>query len=147
VLTPLGRGNLYEDASDLPEPVFAFGPRSEDEVRQTTLGVAYNGAWAGRGELRLGLQKADYQKTTIAPGRPEVISTDDPWLYDAALAAPVTSRLSVYAGYTVGLEESPVAPANAVQPERGAASASHQSERRRHPLSLAGRDDPGGGGV
>jgi iron complex outermembrane receptor protein len=43
-----------------------------------------------------------------------VVSTDDPWLYDVALAAPVTSRLSVYAGYTGGLEESPVAPANAV---------------------------------
>jgi iron complex outermembrane receptor protein len=114
VLTPLGRGNLYEDGSDLPEPAFSFGPRSEEEVRQTTLGVAYNGAWARRGELRLGLQRADYQKTTRAPGRPEVVSTDDPWLYDAALAAPITARLSAYAGYTVGLEESPVAPANAV---------------------------------
>ena len=114
VLASLGSGNLYEDASDLPEPVFAFGPRSQDEVRQTTLGLAYNGAWARRGELRLGLQKADYRKTTRAPGRPEVVSTDDPWLYDAALAATLTSRLSAYAGYTVGLEESPVAPANAV---------------------------------
>jgi outer membrane receptor protein involved in Fe transport len=94
--------------------VFAFGPQSQDEVRQTTIGVAYNGAWAGRGELRLGLQKADYQKAVRAPGRPEVVSTDDPWLYDAALAATITSRLSAYAGYTVGLEESPVAPANAV---------------------------------
>jgi iron complex outermembrane receptor protein len=114
VLAPLGRGNLYEDASDVPEPEFVFGPRSRDEVRQTTLGVAYNGAWARRGELRLGLQKVDYQKTTFAPGRPEVVSTDEPWLYDAALAAPLTGRLSAYAGYTVGLEESPVAPANAV---------------------------------
>jgi iron complex outermembrane receptor protein len=114
VLAQLGPGNLYEDASNLPEPVFAFGPKSQDEVRQTTLGVAYSGAWAERGELRLGLQKVDYQKTTLAPGRPEVVSTDDPWLYDAAVAARITSRLSAYAGYTVGLEESPVAPANAV---------------------------------
>ena len=114
VLAPLGRGNLYKDAADLPEPVFAFGPLSQDEVRQTTLGAAYNGAWAERGELRMGLQKVEYQKTTFAPGRPEVVSTDAPWLYDAALAAPITSRLSAYAGYTVGLEESPVAPANAV---------------------------------
>jgi iron complex outermembrane receptor protein len=114
VLQPLGRTNLYEDATDLPEPVFSFGPQSQDEVRQTTLGVAYSGAWAGRGELRLGLQKADYQKTVLAPGRPAVVSTDEPWLYDAALAVQLTDRLSAYAGYTVGLEESPVAPENAI---------------------------------
>lgn len=114
VMHPLGPGNLYEDASDLPEPVFVFGPQSQDEVRQTTFGVAYNGIWAGRGELRLGVQNVDYQKTVFAPGQPEVVSTDNPWLYDAALAMPITERLSAYAGYTVGLEESPVAPANAV---------------------------------
>jgi iron complex outermembrane receptor protein len=99
---------------DLPEPVFAFGPQSQDEVRQTTIGVAYNGAWAGRGELRLGLQKADYQKTRRARDgrrwcRPTIRGCTTP-----ALAATITSRLSAYAGYTVGLEESPVAPANAV---------------------------------
>jgi iron complex outermembrane receptor protein len=114
VLQPLGPGNLYEDASDLPEPVINFGPKSQDEVRQTTFGVAYSGALAGRGEVRLGAQKADYQKTTLAPGRPEVVSTDAPWLYDAALALKITARLSAYAGYTTGLEESPVAPENAV---------------------------------
>lgn len=110
----LGPGNLYEDFSDLPEPTIAFGPQSRDEVRQTALGLAYTAAWAGRGELRLGVQKVDYRKNTVAPGRPEVISTDEPLLYDAALAMPLTKRLSVYAGYTVGLEESPVAPENAV---------------------------------
>lgn len=114
VLQALGPGNLYEDASSLPEPLIAFGPHSQDEVRQTNYGIAYNGAWAGRGELRLGLQKADYRKTTLAPGRPEVVSTDDPWLYDAALAMHLTDSLSVYGGYTAGLEESPVAPENAV---------------------------------
>jgi len=114
VLQALGPGNLYEDASDLPEPTFDFGPLSHDEVRQTTLGVAYSGVWAGRGELRLGVQRADYQKTVFAPGRPVVVSTDTPWLYDAALAVPMTTRLSAYAGYTVGLEESPAAPQNAV---------------------------------
>lgn len=114
VLQALGPGNLYEDASDLPEPAFAFGPQSRDEVRQTTLGVAYSGAWAGLGELRLGVQRADYQKTVFAPGQPNVVSTDEPWLYDAALAVQINDRISVYGGYTVGLEESPVAPENAV---------------------------------
>ncbi len=114
VLQALGPDNLYQDASDLPEPAFVFGPQSQDEVRQTTLGLAYNGVWAERGELRLGLQKADYQKTVFAPGQPPVASAENPWLYDAALAVPITDHLSAYAGYTVGLEESPVAPENAV---------------------------------
>jgi len=114
VLQALGPGSLYEDASSLPEPAFGFGAQSHDEVRQTTLGVAYSGVWAGRGELRLGLQNADYQKTVFAPGQPEVVSTDNPWLYDAALAVQLSGGLSAYAGYTVGLEESPVAPENAV---------------------------------
>ncbi|MGZ8363459.1 MAG: TonB-dependent receptor domain-containing protein, partial [Caulobacteraceae bacterium] len=114
VLADLGPGSLYEDAADLPEPALVFGPLSQDEVRQVTAGLAYSGVWAGRGELRLGLQKADYEKTVHAPGRPDVVSTDDPWLYDAALAVRLTKRLSAYAGYTVGLEESPVAPDNAV---------------------------------
>ncbi|MDZ4374309.1 MAG: TonB-dependent receptor, partial [Phenylobacterium sp.] len=114
VLQPLGPGSLYEDASGLPEPDFAFGALSQDAVRQATAGLAYAGAWAGRGELRLGLQKAGYRKTVLAPGQPEVVSKDHPWLYDAALAVQLTGRLAAYAGYTVGLEESPVAPENAV---------------------------------
>lgn len=114
VLQALGTGSLHDDALDLAEPSLAFGLRSRDQVRQTTVGLAYNGAWAGRGELRLGLQKADYRKTVTAPGRPAVISGDAPWLYDAALALQLSDRLFAYAGYTVGLEESPLAPENAV---------------------------------
>lgn len=114
VVQALGLGNLYEDVSDLPEPAFAFGPQSVDQVRQTTLGVAYSGRWFGRGELRLGLQHANYEKTILAPGQPQIVSSDAPWLYDAALALNITRRLSAYASYTVGLEESSAAPENAV---------------------------------
>lgn len=114
VLQSLGPTTLYEDAADLPEPLFAFRPQSRDEVRQTTLAVAYSGAWANVGELRLGLQRVDYAKTVFAPGRPDVTSTDNPWLYDGALSLRITDRLWAYAGYTVGLEESAAAPENAV---------------------------------
>lgn len=110
----LGPIGLYEDASQLPAPAFNFGPLTYDEVRQMTVGLAYQGVWADRGEVRLGVQRADYRKTVRPPGRAEIISSDQPWLYDAALAVRLSSRLAVYAGYTVGLEESPVAPDNAV---------------------------------
>lgn len=110
----LGSANLYLDDDGLAEPDFVFGPLSRDRVRQTTLAASYNGAWAGVGELTLGVQRADYRKTAAAPGRPAILSTDRPWLYDAALALRISDRLTAYAGYTTGLEESPVAPENAV---------------------------------
>lgn len=110
----LGPTSLYQDDADLPEPTFVFGPRSHDEVRQTTLALSYTGAWADLGELTLGVQRADYEKVTRAPGLAQIVSRDMPWLYDAALAVRITDRLTAYAGYASGLEESPVAPVNAV---------------------------------
>jgi iron complex outermembrane recepter protein len=99
---------------DVPEPDFNFGPRTRDEVRQITGGVAYEGRWLEVGELSLGVQKTDYEKDTLIPGRPMLTTKDSPWLYNATLALHLTDKLVAYAGYTRGLEESGVAPANAV---------------------------------
>ncbi|UVO54592.1 TonB-dependent receptor domain-containing protein [Sphingomonas sp. SUN039] len=41
-------------------------------------------------------------------------TSDSPWLFSATGALNLTPGLAVYAGYTRGLEESPVAPQNAV---------------------------------
>lgn len=110
----LGVGDIYEDMDDYAEPDFVFGAHSRDRVRQATLAASYTGAWAGVGEMTLGVQRADYRKTATVPGRPDLVSIDAPWLYDAALAFRLSDRLTAYAGYTTGLEESPVAPENAI---------------------------------
>lgn len=100
--------------SDLPEPDFQFGPLTRDEVRQITGGIGYELRWPGVAELSLGVQKTDYEKNTLIPGRPTLTTKDSPWLYNGTLAIHLTDKLVAYAGYTRGLEESGVAPPNAV---------------------------------
>ncbi|MFN3944186.1 MAG: TonB-dependent siderophore receptor [Allosphingosinicella sp.] len=99
---------------DVPEPDFSFGSMSRDRVRQITGGIGYELRWLGVGELSLGLQTTDYEKRTDIPGRTTLTSKDKPWLYNGTMALHLANRLVAYAGYTRGLEESGVAPANAV---------------------------------
>jgi iron complex outermembrane receptor protein len=93
---------------------FAFGDVTRDSVRQMTYGLAWEGRWRNVGEASLGLQKTDYRKMIALPGGVPVTSTRDrPWLFNASAAAYLTARVSLYAGYTRGLEESGIAPNNA----------------------------------
>lgn len=96
-----------------PQPAFAFGPRSRDQVRQTSAAIGYELRWAGLGELNLGLTRSDYRKTIRVPGAVPAGQHDQPWLWNAALAITATARLTLYGAATRGLEESGVAPANA----------------------------------
>jgi iron complex outermembrane receptor protein len=99
---------------EVPEPELQFGQLTRDEVRQITGGVGYELRWRGVGELSLGVQKTDYEKNSLIPGRPTLTTKDSPWLYNGTLALHLTDKLVAYAGYTRGLEESGVAPQNAV---------------------------------
>ena len=109
----LGAARIGE-SPDIAKPQFHFGAQTQDEVRQVTGGIGYEGRWLGVGELTLGLQKTDYRKDSHIPGLATITTEDDPWLVNAALALQVTDKLVAYAGYTTGLEESGTAPANAV---------------------------------
>ena len=98
------------------EPASVIGPKTRDSVRQTTVGIGYQGRWAKVGEINLGVQKTDYRKATIDPD-PTIIfpvTRSRPLLLSAAAAAYLSDKFAVYAGYTRGLEESPVAPFEAV---------------------------------
>lgn len=110
-------GVSRSDAIDIrPEPVTVNGPKTLDRVTQTTLGLAYEGRWAGVGELSFGVQKTDYTKRVTEPSPlvspPE--TRDSPWLINATAAVYLTPKIAIYGGFTRGLEESPVAPNNAV---------------------------------
>ena len=96
-----------------PPPAFVFGDQSHDHVRQTTWGVAYDGRWKNVGELSFGLSRADYAKTTSLAGVAPVTARSHPWLYNGTAAVSLSKRLSFYAGYARGLEESGLAPPNA----------------------------------
>jgi len=93
---------------------FAFSPQTHDRIRQWVAGLAYEGRWNGVGTLNLGLQKTDYEKRIRQPGLPAAFNRERPWLYNAGAAVPLGKRLIAYAGYSRGLEESGVAPDNAV---------------------------------
>ena len=97
-----------------PEPDVDFGPETHDDVRENTFGVAYHGRWADVGEFSFGLLKTDYRKTVSPPTTAEIVTRDDPWLWNATLAVNLDRRLVAYAGYTKGLEDSFVAPEIAV---------------------------------
>jgi iron complex outermembrane recepter protein len=116
----LGPSRLLASRSDIPDvrarPVPAFGDKSRDKVTQTTLGLSYEGKWLDVGELTLGVQKTRYSKSAVdpAPAPAIPVTRDSPVLFSAAGAVYITPQLAAYAGYTRGLEESPVAPSNAV---------------------------------
>lgn len=97
-----------------PEPEFEFGPQTQDEVKQSTYALAYQGQWARVGELSLGLQKTRYEKKVSSPGGEPQFGEDDPWLYNVGLALHANEQLAWYGSYTTGLEEGGVAPENAV---------------------------------
>ncbi len=98
------------------EPALPQGPKTRDRVTQTTYGLAYRLQWAGVGELGVSAQKTNYTKRVTDPD-PAVVfpeTRDSPFLWSATAAANLTSRLALYGGFTRGLEESPVAPSEAV---------------------------------
>lgn len=110
-------GTSMSGARDFrPEPAAPQGPKTRDEVRQETLGLAYQVHWLDVGEFSLGVQKTRYRKQVTDPDPAVRVPTskDSPWLPSATAAVYLTSRLAAYAGYTRGLEESPVAPTEAV---------------------------------
>ena len=109
----LGPGRIDEPIV-APEPDFTLGQQTTDEVRQLTVGLGYEARWRGVGELSFGIQKPFYEKSVVRPSGPLPVTKASPWLLNGALSVIVNDDLVFYAGYTKGLEESPVAPDIAV---------------------------------
>jgi iron complex outermembrane receptor protein len=97
-----------------PEPDFTLGPQTADEVRQLTFGLGYEGRWRDVGELSLGIQRPFYEKEVVRPSGALPVSEASPWLFNGTLSILAGRDLVFYAGYSKGLEESPVAPDIAV---------------------------------
>ncbi|WP_219893490.1 TonB-dependent receptor [Aquisediminimonas profunda] len=95
-------------------PIEAFGAKTRDHVKQTTFGLGYEMRWRDVGELNLGLQKTNYSKQVDDPASVIPETKDSPYLFSATAAVHIVKNIALYAGYTRGLEESDVAPANAV---------------------------------
>jgi len=112
-LISFGPGRIGEHVH-APEPDhFNFGELSHDRLKQTTLGVAYDGRWKDVGEISFGISQANYRKDTVIPDEPVAMARSKPLLYNGTAAANLTKSLTVYAGYARGLEETGTAPPNA----------------------------------
>ncbi|HEX8526052.1 MAG TPA: TonB-dependent receptor [Allosphingosinicella sp.] len=108
-----GSGRIDEPIA-APEPEFTLGQQTTDEVRQVTVGLGYEGRWREVGELSLGIQRPFYEKAVVRPSGALPVSESSPWLFNGTLSILAGTDLVFYAGYTKGLEESPVAPDFAV---------------------------------
>jgi iron complex outermembrane recepter protein len=98
-------------SSDIVDrPNFATGPLNRDAVTQLNLGLGYRLSWVDRFELNLGAQRAHYRKRFARADQSPSERTDTPWLFNAAASVLASSSLRLYASYTRGLEEAPVAP-------------------------------------
>lgn len=111
-LADLGRVAIGQRV-DVPQPGFVYSDLTRDHVSQMTLGLAYQMAWKGVGELGLGAQKVRYRKRTLIPGQAAVLSNSDPWLFNASLTGTISDSVAVFGSLTRGLEESGIAPQNA----------------------------------
>lgn len=97
-----------------PNPIRDFSEQTHDEVSQQTIALAYEGHWKGVGQLNVGVQKTKYRKQIDQPQLESFITSDSPWLYNVAGAWTLSDQVSFYGGYTLGLEESGVAPQSAI---------------------------------
>jgi iron complex outermembrane recepter protein len=97
----------------LPEPNFQFSARTRDLTRLLSAGLGYRVQWKGYGDFEVGLQHENYEKTVDVPGLPQSHLEDSPLRAYARLALSLSDRLTAYAGYTQGLEDSGTAPSGA----------------------------------
>jgi iron complex outermembrane recepter protein len=115
---------------EIARPAFAFDPRLvHDDVGQWAGGLGYRLSAGDDFEVRADVQKARYVKQVTALDGTVTRQASTPWLYSASLSVGLTPRLTGFASYARGLEESGVAPGNAVN--RGAilpATISRQAE-------------------
>lgn len=109
----LGRTTMDAPYS-APQPVFVFGEQTRDRTRQWTGGLAYDGRWRQVGEAGFSIQKTDYRKRLQKPAVPLATAADKPWLYNLTAAAYLGPDLVAFGSFTRGLEESGVAPSNAL---------------------------------
>lgn len=96
-----------------PKQTFAFGPLSTDHVRQSNVGLTYDGRWKNIGEISVSVGRSDYRDDIRIAGASPALSHAQPWIGDGTVAVQIASGLVAYAGYARGLEQSGVAPATA----------------------------------
>ena len=112
-----GGGNVVDAGSvtignnlQSPEPNFAYSARTNDRTEQWRVGAAYRADWQDRLEFQIGVQEDSYRKAVEIPGAAKTEVADHPLRVYGNSAFVFSRRMTVYAGYTQGLEDSGIAP-------------------------------------
>lgn len=100
-------------ALQVPEPNFMYTARTNDRSELWSIGSAYRVDWRALAELELGIQKENYRKDVTSPGAAAAELTAHPVRAYGNAGLTLTHNLTLYAGYTQGLEDSGAAPSSA----------------------------------
>ena len=92
------------------EPNFNYTARTQDRTELWSAGVAYRAQWQGHADFSLGVQRENYDKNVSSPAVPAARRTDHPLRAYGNAALALSDRLTAYAGYTQGLEDSGAVP-------------------------------------
>jgi len=112
-ISDLGSTSIYADVK-VPEPALLFSAESRDEVRQSGLGINYTERWSRRATLNLGMLMTDYSRKVTTPGAPATTQHETVALPTLSFTVAPSRNAVIYGSYTRGLEDSPIAPATAV---------------------------------
>ena len=104
---------LIGSGLQVPEPNFTYSARTKDRSELWSIGSAYHVDWHGLVDLELGIQREDYSKAVTSPEGAEAKLTDHPLRAYGNSGLALTRSLTLYAGYSQGLEDSGVAPSSA----------------------------------
>ena len=101
---------VIDQGIQVPEPTFSYTARTQDRTELWSAGLAYRAQWQGHGDFAIGVQQENYDKNVFSAGLAPARLTDHPLRAygDAALA--LGERVTAYAGYTQGLEDSGAVP-------------------------------------
>jgi iron complex outermembrane receptor protein len=104
---------IYGERDPEPRPQTDFGKVTVGRLAQDNYSVGYIGRLDGVGQVNLGVTKTIYRAAVRGP-LGTTRSSAKPWLYNASVMIQPLRHLSLYAGYVTGLEDSGIAPENAL---------------------------------
>jgi iron complex outermembrane receptor protein len=101
---------LIDQGVQVPQPAFTYTARTRDRTELWSAGIAYRAQWQGHGDFAFGIQRESYDKDVIFPGLPAARRTNRPLRAYGNAAVALGERVTTYAGYTQGLEDSGSVP-------------------------------------
>ena len=101
---------FIDQGIQVPQPAFTYTARTQDRTELWSAGVAYRAQWQGHGDFAFGIQRESYDKNVTYPALPAARRTDRPLRAYATAAVAIDERITTYAGYTQGLEDSGSVP-------------------------------------